>query len=115
MDKSKYNIKRAVRIPQLRMEPGKEYAVKIVEQMHEEPSKGKNAEGNVTLTRVINLETGELCQILVGSVLKQLLTDEGDYVNNCYLIEVGEISGENAWRDYYLWEIDEDGASLAGA
>tara|TARA_B100001059_G_C17676379_1_gene497264 strand:+ start:528 stop:866 length:339 start_codon:yes stop_codon:yes gene_type:complete len=106
MDRNKYTIKRAVRVPQLRLIPGEDFAVQFTEEMHEEPARGKNSTGNVTVCKVIDLETGELATILIASVLKQLLTEEKDYVDKCYLIGVGEISAENTWRDYTLFEID---------
>ena len=105
--KEKYTVKRAIRVPQLRLEGGNSYAIKSIDTMREEPTRGTNTSGTVTLMRVINLETGEECNILLGAVLKQLFTDEGDYVLRCYLIEVGDISGDNQWRDYYLSEIDD--------
>ena len=63
----------------------------------------------------LNLETGEESNILLGAVLKQLFTDEIAYVGMCYLIDVGEIEGDNQWRDYYLSEIDDPSTSAAGA
>ena len=105
--KGNYTVKRAVRIPQLRLEGGSQYAVKSMELMREEPTKGVNASGTVTLMRVTNLETGELSNILLGTVLKQLFSDEDVYVGRCYLIEVGDIAGDNQWRDYFLYEIED--------
>ena len=90
MDKSRYTIKRAVRVPQLRLIPGEDFAVQFTELMHEEPARGKNSTGNVTVCKV----------------MKQLLTEEQEYVGKCYLIGVGQISAENTWRDYTLFEID---------
>lgn len=107
MANNNYTVKRAVRIPQLRLEEGGEYPIQVVSDMWEEPSKGANSQGNVTLMRVINLDTGELSQILVGTVLKQLFTDEGSVINKFYMIEVGTISGDNTWREYYLYELED--------
>jgi len=113
--KDKYTVKRAIRVPQLRLEGGNSYAIKALEAMREEASAGSNTSGTVTLMRVINLETGEESNILLGAVLKQLFTDEIAYVGMCYLIDVGEIEGDNQWRDYYLSEIDDPSTSAAGA
>ena len=113
--KGKYTVKRAVRIPQLRLEGGKEYPIKAMSEMWEEPTKGANSTGTVTLMRVIDLDTGELSNILLGSVLKQLFSDEKDYLNKFYLIEVGEIGVDNTWRDYFLWEIDDPSTSISDA
>jgi hypothetical protein len=107
MDKSKYSIKRVVRVPQLKLEGGNDYAVKVEAAMYEEPARGTKTEGTVTLMKVVNLDTGELCNILLGAVLRQLFTEEDDYVGRFYLIGVGAIEGDNTWRDYSLAELDE--------
>lgn len=112
--KAGYRVKREVRIPQLRMQPGQEYPVRILEEMHTEPSRDEKRKGDVTLTKVIDLETGEVRQIVCGTVLANLLNEEpGGYVGKCYLIEVGELSSEDGWRQFYLYEI-EDPAELEG-
>jgi hypothetical protein len=107
LDKSQYSIKRVVRVPQLKLEGGNDYAVKVEGKMYEEPARGTKTEGTVTLMKVVNLDTGELCNILLGAVLKQLFTEETDYVGKFYLIGVGAIEGDNTWRDYALSELDE--------
>lgn len=111
MDKSKYSIKRVVRVPQLKLEGGNDYAVKVDAAMYEEAARGTKTEGTVTLMKVVNLETGELCNILLGAVLKQLFTEEENYVGKFYLIGVGAIEGDNTWRDYALSELDEPDTS----
>ena len=111
MDKSQYSIKRVVRVPQLKLEGGNDYAIKVEAPMYEEAARGTKTEGVVTLMKVINLETGELCNILLGAVLRQLFGDEDDYVGRFYLIGVGDIEGDNTWRDYSLSEIDDPSTS----
>ena len=105
---TEYTIKRAIRVPQLKMEEGHTYDVKFEDAMTEEPAKGRNAEGMVKLAKVTDLSDGETKQIIIGSVLGQLLADEGDYVGRLYRIGVGYIRAENSWRDYNLWEIAAD-------
>tara|TARA_Y100000758_G_C16034706_1_gene415953 strand:- start:656 stop:1015 length:360 start_codon:yes stop_codon:yes gene_type:complete len=111
VDKSQYSIKRVVRVPQLKLEGGNDYAVKVEAKMYQEPARGTKTEGKVTLMKVVNLESGELCNILLGAVLKQLFSEEDDYVGKFYLIGVGEIEGDNTWRDYSLSEIDDPSTS----
>ena len=113
--KDKYTIKKAIRVPQLKLEGGNSYAIKSMGEMTEEPTFGSNTSGTVTIMRVIDIETGLECNILLGAVLKDLFKSEDVYVGKCYLIDVGEITGDNQWRDYYLSEIDDPSTSSTGA
>ena len=115
MDKTKYNITRVVRIPQLKLEGGNDYAIKAESEMYDEPSRGTSFGSTVTLMKVVDLETGELCTIVLGTVLKELFTGEDGYAGKCWLIGVGHIEGENKWRDYALAEIDAPGRPSKGA
>lgn len=115
VDRSQYTIKRVISVPQLKLEGGNDYAVKVEAPMYEEPDRGIAGGTTVTLMKVINLETGELSTILLGAKLRRLFTDEDEYVGNCYLIGVGHIEGDNNWRDYALSEIDVPGTSSPGA
>jgi len=109
---SKYKVIREVKIQQLRMLPGQEYPVMIVGEMETVPSRDEKRQGDVTLMRVIDLDTGEIRQIVVGTVLRNVLHEEpGGYLNKCYLISCDEMDEEKGWRNYYLTEIENPAES----
>ena len=47
--KDKYTIKKAIRVPQLKLEGGNSYAIKSMGEMTEEPTFGSNTSGTVTI------------------------------------------------------------------
>ena len=103
--KGNYTVLRRVRVPQLKMQEGEEYAVKFTAPYHTEASRNADQPGNVTIGFVTDLDTGEQNTVVLGAVLCSLLSEEpGGYVDKCYLITVGE-KGDKGWRDYYLDEI----------
>ena len=105
---NKYKVIREVKIQQLRMLPFTEYPVKIMGEMETVPSRDAKREGDVTLLRVIDLDTGDIRQIVVGTVLKNVLAEEpGGYVNKCYLISCDELDEDKGWRNYFLTEIED--------
>ena len=104
--KTKLTVKRAVKMPYLKLEEGQEYDVKFDSPMQEVPARGKFDADSMTVCNVVLIETGELLQIIVPAVLKQHLIDEGEYVGRYYRIVVGEISNGNNWRDMFLYELD---------
>lgn len=106
-EKARYVIKRRIRIPQLKMREGEEYPVRFVEEWHDEPSRDEKKKGDVSIGKVIDLDTRELKTIVLNAVLKNLLSEEmPTYVGRCYLITCGELSDEDGgWRDMYLDEI----------
>ena len=102
----KYRTKRRIRIPQLKMREGEEYPVKFIEEWHDEPSREEGKDGNVSIAKVIDLDSGEMKTIVLGAVLKNLLSeDPKGYVGKCYMITCGEQEEGKSWRDYYLDEI----------
>ena len=102
-------VKRELRIPQLKMNQGQEYVIQALEPYVVEPSRDPKREGDVALLKVLDCDTGNVCRILLGAVLRNLIDEyDGDYVGRFFLVEVGELSeGEQGWRDYYLWEVDD--------
>jgi hypothetical protein len=67
-----------------------------------------------TLLDVVNLETGELAQIILGTVLADIFNDEypqGAYVKKGFKIEVGEqkasqAGGGKRYNQYSVFEIE---------
>lgn len=107
MSENKYTKMRAVRVPQLKMLPGNTYPFRCNSPMRTEASRDAKREGEVTIMEVTDLDDGAVKTIICGTVLRNLLNDESDYVGRCYLVEVGEMSSEDGWRQYYLWQIED--------
>lgn len=95
--------------PLLKHEPGKTIFVKFTS----EPAPGKKIEEDkdpAMVARVIDLETGEECEMLVASVLLGILTEkfpQGITGHSFEIEKSAEMSGKGKQKYYTfkLWEI----------
>lgn len=102
-------IKNRLTFPQLKLEENKPIYVKPTGPL----TKGKEVEGSdmeaPLLLNVVNLETGEEMQIVVGKVLEDILTDlDEGYIDKCFMITQGEQPEGKRWRPYSVAEIAEE-------
>lgn len=107
-----FKVKRNITLPLLKLEKNNEYYVKFDGPMFlgKEINPGKESSDvrkqAATLANVVNLETGELCQIICPLVLQHELNDaypgEG-YVGLCFAISLTRPEG----KAYNLVQVTE--------
>jgi hypothetical protein len=117
----KYEIARRVVVPTMKVgnEP---IFVKIVQAIEkrlkmedEKQADGtvKPVEKTIEIARVVNLETGELVEIVVGTVLLSELDGgypDASYVDKCFRIKKSDVAGKR----YKTYELDEITVSAPG-
>jgi len=99
-------IKRAVKVPHLKLEEGNAYDVEFTDTMREVPAPGRVDDDTMTVASIVLLATGEAFEIIIAAVLKKLLADEDGYVGVPYRIEVGPMADSGKYRHYYLYELE---------
>jgi hypothetical protein len=100
-------------MPTLKLVPDVPVYVKITDPIFEgKTQKAKEGEAEKKppmIFNVINLETGEVCQMVAGTVVHREIVDnypkEG-YVNKCFMIIKGKKKGSGD-RGYFTYEIAE--------
>jgi|SRR5579862_2995416 hypothetical protein len=113
-----YKSKRLLTIPVLKFVQGQARFVKITGAMHvgkpQKAKEGEKAKEPATLAPTVNLEDGSVCQIIVSSVVKSILTDE--YPNDTYVGKFFKITkGErNPGKQYNQFEVEEIEDPTAG-
>lgn len=102
-----------VTLPTLKTVPDVPVYVKIMEKIFEgktqKPKEGETAKQAPMIFNVINLETGEVCQLIANKVVEREILDNypGDkYVNKCFMILKGKKKGSGD-RSYFSFEIAE--------
>ncbi len=108
-NKIKFTRKAQLVFPLLKHEPGKTLFVRFTS----EPAPGKKLEEDkepALVARVINLETGEECEMLVASVLAGVLNERYSKGVSGYSFEIeksAEMSGKGKQKYYTfkIWEI----------
>lgn len=113
-----FKRKRLLTIPVLKFAVGVTRYVKITDAMHvgkpQKAKEGEKAKEPATLANCINLEDGEVCQIIVSAVVKSVLDDEypaGVYVGKCFAITKGERNPGKQYNQFKIEEIEEPGAA----
>lgn len=106
-------IVKHVTMPTLKLLPDVPAYVKITDPIFEgktqEPKKGETAKKPPMIFNVINLETGEVCQMVAGTVVQREITEnypKDAYVNKCFMIVKGKKKGTGD-RGYFTYEIAE--------
>lgn len=107
----KYTVARRVVVPTMKVETNVAYFVRfesVIEKRlkMEEGKDGKMEEKTIEIARVTNLETGEICEIVAGTVLMSELTEgypEHGYVGHCFRILKKDVPGKR----YKAYELDE--------
>lgn len=106
-------IKKHVTMPTLKLVPDVPAYVKITDKIFEgksQPAKdGETAKKPPMIFNVINLETGEVCQMVAGKVVESEITEnypKDSYVNKCFMIIKGKKKGSGD-RGYFTYEIAE--------
>ena len=99
-------VKRAVKVPHLKLEEGVSYDIEFTDTMKEVPAPGKFDNDTMTVVSIVLLATGEAFEIIVAAVLKKLLEDEDGYVGRPYRIEVGPMADSGKYRHYFLYELE---------
>ncbi len=102
-----------VTMPTLKLVPDVPAYVKITEKIFEgttQPAKKGEPEKKAPMIfNIINLETGEVCQMVAGTVVHREIVDsypKDSYVNNCFMIIKGKKKGSGD-RGYFTYEIAE--------
>ncbi len=102
-----------VTMPTLKLLPDVPAYVKITEKIFEgkaQPAKeGQEPKKPPMIFNVINLESGEVCQMVAGTVVQREIQDnypKDSYVNKCFMIVKGKKKGTGD-RGYFTYEIAE--------
>lgn len=115
-DASKVKVKRAVTVPILKMEDGKDYYVKIIAA----PRAGKMIEGREgkeppTVCPILDLTTGTQAEFIMGDICKNELAEQYGALENtvgkCFAFRKRAIDG----KKYKAWDIAEIDDPTAGA
>ena len=110
----KYARTRSVTLPTLRLEEEIAVYVKITGAMHvsqvqQKPDKDGKVKEPATVAPVVNVETGEVAQIIVGAALKGILSDtypKDSYVELSFEItKHGKAPGKR-YNTYSVFEIE---------
>ena len=116
----KPTIIKHVTMPTLKLMPDVPVYVKILEKMFEgktQPAKeGETPKKAPWIFNVINLETGENCQMVAGTVVQREIVDsypKDAYVEKCFMITKGKKkgSGDRGYFTYSIAEIAEPDAA----
>jgi len=106
-------IVKHVTMPTLKLMPDVPVYVKITEKIFEgktQPAKkGETEKKAPWIFNVINLETGEVCQMVAGTVVQREIQDnypKDAYVDKCFMIIKGKKKGSGD-RGYFTYEIAE--------
>jgi hypothetical protein len=106
-------IVKHVTMPTLKLMPDVPVYVKITEAIFEgktqPPKDGETAKKPPMIFNVINLETGEVCQMVAGTVVQREIQDnypKDAYVEKCFMIVKGKKKGSGD-RGYFTYEIAE--------
>jgi hypothetical protein len=102
-----------VTMPTLKLLPDVPAYVKITEKIFEgktqKPKEGEADKKAPMIFNVINLESGEVCQMVAGTVVHREIVDnypKDGYVNKCFMIVKGKKKGTGD-RGYFTYEIAE--------
>lgn len=106
-------IVKHVTMPTLKLMPDVPAYVKITAKIFEgkvQPAKdGETPKKPPLIFNVVNLETGEVCQMVAGTVVQREIQDnypQHAYVNKCFMIIKGKKKGSGD-RGYFTYEIAE--------
>ena len=109
----KPEIIKHVTMPTLKLQPDVPAYVKITDPIFEgktQPAKeGEAAKKPPMIFNVINLETGEVMQMVAGTVVQREILDnypKDAYVGKCFMIVKGKKKGTGD-RGYFTYEIAE--------
>lgn len=110
----KYNRTRAVTLPTFKLAEETPVYVKVTGAMHQSnatqrPGKDGKAMEPATILPVVNVETGEVTQIICGSVLKGILTEtypDDGYVGKSFEITKHAKAQGKRYNTYSVFEID---------
>ena len=108
-----FTVIKHVTMPTLKLMPDVPVFVKILEKIFEgktQPAKGDDPVKKAPwIFNVINLETGENCQMVAGTVVQREIQDtypEHAYVEKCFVITKGKKKGSGD-RGYFTYSIAE--------
>ncbi|MGH7744648.1 MAG: hypothetical protein ACREQ5_07510 [Candidatus Dormibacteria bacterium] len=107
-------IKRHLSVPVLKFEIDKPRYLAITDKMHvgkaQKAKAGEKAKEPATLAACVNLETGEVGQIIVAAVIKGVFTDEYPndfYVGKCFAITKLAPRPGKSYNQYTVAEIED--------
>lgn len=116
----KFKIARRIVVPTMKVEMDTEIFVRFEQpiekrlKMEEEKQPDgslKSVEKTIEIGRVTNLETGEICEIVAGTVLLSELGEaypNAEYVGKCFRILKKKVPGKR-YNAYELDEIEVEG------
>ena len=107
-------IVKHVTMPTLKLVPDVPAYVKITAKIFEgkapKKKEGEDQKKAPMIFNVINLETGEVCQLVAGTVVLNEINDnypKDAYVNKCFMIIKGKKKDSGGGRGYFTYEIAE--------
>jgi hypothetical protein len=109
----KFRVARRVVVPTLKLASGVAVFVKFLDTIQTKDKQEKNDKGEVEtktidIARVVNLETGEETEFVVGTVLKSDLDEaypSGGYKEKCFRVMKKDVAGKR-YKSYELDEIE---------
>ncbi len=106
----KFKLARRIVVPTMKVELDTEIFIRFEQKIEArkkiEEENGQQVEKTIEIARVTNLETGEICEIVAGTVLMSELSEaypEHGYVNKCFRILKKNVPGKR----YKAYELDE--------
>ncbi len=106
----KYSIAKRIVVPTMKVEVDTPIFVRFEQAIEArkkiEEVEGKSVEKMIEIARVTNLETGEICEIVAGTVLMSELAEayaENGYIGKCFRICKKNVAGKR----YKAYELDE--------
>lgn len=116
MTQQTFKRKQAVILPQLKLQDDVPVHVQIVSPIYlgKEIKESNGETSQADLMRVVDMTTGEECQMIVGTILKASLEEsfpESGYVDKCFEITRHAKAEGKRYKTYALYEIEADEAA----
>lgn len=106
-------VKKLLTLPLLKIKADETVYVQIKGAMYlakaQPPKDGKPAETPPTLATAVNLETGELCQIICGEVMKSTLAEnypDNEYIDKGFSVTMHPAKNGKKYNTYTISEIE---------
>lgn len=100
----KYKISKAITVPTISFKNRDTLSFKCLDEIRQGKAV-KDQEKPADLVRIINLETGELLDLILNTVLKETLADYGNYIEKCFLATAHQVSGKK-YKNFTVSEIE---------
>lgn len=104
-----FKVKRPITLPQLKLVEEQPIYVRMESMIYQGKEVPDSDMDAPLLVKVTNLETGELQEVVVGSVLNSVLTEdmEDSYEGLCFMITMHTKADGKRYRTYTIAEIED--------